>query len=403
MFRPAPTWLLWIVSAGSIVAAACSGAATTGGADGGGAGATTAGAGGSDGGTAGAAGAANPTDGGADVPVDVAASARAEQACRDAIIAQCERIAACTGNSADGCPATADRCPSYYFGPHTLRTVENVEACVPLLRQASCTDIVMGLGSQCLLGGLGAAGAPCSGASECASRSCSGYAPSCGTCGPALAMGAPCGNGGGSCTSGTVCHPTTRICVAAPISVAHAHEGEACDLAATPPVGCDGDLMCTPSGSGSTGGTCTALPTQGEPCLSTTGARCAAGLGCGLSTASGKRELICGDPAPCGTTTCTATAYCFESPTVQINCRPYATEGQACTRGTDDALCAPGTACVASSSADAGSERCVPVVELGAACGPDALCRDPFVCQAGHCARFDPASCFATVDAGVGQ
>jgi hypothetical protein len=45
----------------------------------------------------------------------------------------------------------------------------------------------------------------------------------------------------------------------------------------------------------------------------------------------------------------------------------------------------------------------VPLVELGAACGADALCREPFICQVGHCARFDPATCVATADAGVGQ
>ena len=395
-----------LVSLVVLAVGGCSGGSGTGGQAGGG-GAKTGGGGASGtGGTGGAAGQTTPADGGADAPGDaaleVASATRAEQACRDALIAQCERLTACAGSSSAGCVQYADRCPSYYFGPHTLRTVESVEACVPLLRQATCTDLALGLGSQCLLGGLGAAGAPCSSASECASRSCSGLAPGCGTCASVIAAGAACGTGVGSCISGTVCHPTTHVCVAGPISVAHAGGGEACDLKASPPIGCQGDLMCEPTASGSSAGTCTALPKQGEPCRNTSGAQCAPGLSCGISTTTGKREALCGDPPPCGTLTCAATDYCFESPTVQINCRPYATLGHACTNATGEQVCAPGSVCVAAPSGDAG-EICVPLVELGAACGADALCRDPFVCQAGHCARFDPASCFAAVDAGAGQ
>jgi hypothetical protein len=45
---------------------------------------------------------------------------------------------------------------------------------------------------------------------------------------------------------------------------------------------------------------------------------------------------------------------------------------------------------------------CVPrgQVELGGACDADAPCQSPFVCQAGVCARFDPATCFLGRDGG---
>jgi hypothetical protein len=352
-----------------------------------------------------------PSDASYDTPSDASSdassSARAEKACRDAVIAQCERFAACFGGLLDsyGCTAQADRCPSYYFNPRTLRTVENVEACVPLLRAATCTDFAMGLASQCLLGGIGAAGAPCSGASECASRTCSTAAPNCGTCGVPIAAGAPCG-GGGSCVSGTVCHPTMRVCVAAPITIAHAKAGAPCDTGAAPPVGCEGDLDCRVGAGGGTAGTCTARPGQGEACLSVLSAQCAPGLDCGISTTTGARQTICGNPRPCGATTCAPTSFCFESPQVQLHCQPYLTAGQECPTDAGDGQqeCAPGTACLPRPS-DAGLAHgvCIALAERGQLCDASAPCRNPFVCRAGLCAPFDPATCFASVDAGPGQ
>jgi hypothetical protein len=408
-------WWLGLASIGAV--AACSGGSGAGGVDAR-AGATgTAGAAGATGsagggGAGGAGGATVPPDGGAGSSVDAAPdqspSTRAEQVCREAILAQCVRLAACLGigiTQAD-CEMQADRCPDYYFGPRSLRTVDDVEACIPYLRGATCTDIALGLGSQCLLGGTGPAGAPCSGASECASKVCSQAAPNCGTCGVPIAAGAPCGAGGGTCVSGTVCHPKSHTCVAAPIALAHAKLGAACDLGADPPLGCEGDLSCTPASSGQTAGTCTALPGPGEPCLNILGTQCGSGLSCGLSTVGGTRKKVCGDPPLCGTAPCPATSFCFESPEFWLACVPYVTVGAECVRGEGPVgVCAPGTWCT-NGGTDGGTEYhgvCVALGELGAACDGATPCRDPFVCRAGHCAHYDPASCFAVTDGGAGQ
>jgi hypothetical protein len=175
------------------------------------------GGGGGSGGNTGAAGSQGTIDGGADAPVAMTA----EQVCRDAIIAQCERIATCAGVSSDGCAVLAEHCPGYYFSPTSLRTIENVSACIPKIRAASCTDIMLGNYNSCLAGGTGGGGAPCVAASQCQSGSCSGYWPTCGTCTPALAVGDPCGSGAAICPVGTRCNATTHVC-AAVMPVAHA-------------------------------------------------------------------------------------------------------------------------------------------------------------------------------------
>jgi hypothetical protein len=392
----------------------CKGAASSGAvsAGGGGAGSTgSAGIGGT-GAIAGAAGAGlggapGVGDAGSDHPVtsDAAAAARAEQACRDAIIVQCLRLGFCRGYGAtqESCEQYADRCPDYYFGPRTLRTVESIEACTAAIRQMTCTDIVMGLAAACLPGGTGEAGAPCSAASECASRYCSGTNPTCGTCAPPLDLGAPCGNvSEGACRSGTMCHPAKHVCVALPLAVTHARAGEPCALSGDPLIGCEGDLVCLVPRGGTTGGTCTALPAAGEPCLdSSAGPRCAAGLECGLSTADGGRTLLCGAPPPCGTKTCAANEFCFESPTVSIRCLPSAAAGEPCFDGVPEGtrFCLTGLLCTGTTTVvgDGGTGyrgTCNPPVGVADACDAVHVCREPLLCKDGHCARFDPESCF---------
>jgi hypothetical protein len=355
------------------------------------------------GGTAGGAG-------GSDARSDAAAATREEKACRDAIVTQCERVKVCMGSIIAGMDSTtadcaqyaADRCPDYYFGPHTLRTAENVEACVLLLREASCTDYLIGVATQCLVGGRGAAGDPCSGPAECASSWCSSIFGSCGACGKPLGLGEPCGNGSAYCASGTICRPGTRVCVATPLVVTHAAAGEPCTLTGDPLVGCEGDLACV-------SGKCTPLPKQGEPCLTASPmARCAPGFFCGMSTTDGGRVNLCGYPAPCGTGACDRNSFCYDSPTVGIHCQPYVGSGEACSQATDsDRRCATGFECVVKTAFDDAGRvyegTCEPQrnqVDLGGACDPtNAFCRSPFVCQAGHCVRFDPATCFQAKDA----
>jgi len=408
----------WFVGATAMLAA-CHASGSTGNASGGSGGSPPSASGGTtvngsggatvigSGGTAAGAGGAAPTDAGAtDAADDASLAARQDQACRDAIIAQCQRLVVCYGmavDSADACSQYADRCPSYYFNPRSLRTVESVEACIPMLKAATCTDVLLGLGSQCLDHGTGAAGAPCSSASECASASCSGLAPTCGTCSPVAATGAACGGDAGYCGSGQTCDPISRTCVAAPVTTAHSAEGQPCDLSANPPVGCEGDLVCVTGSDGGTAGTCMPLPGQGQPCLNGY-PDCASGFSCGISTTSGAREALCGNPPPCGDTTCAAGSYCIETPTMPLHCVPNAQLGEACiaSGGDGEGLCVTGATCgglVSESDGDGGTIRegtCVAFQDLGAACGGDTQpCRSPLLCQAGLCVRFDPETCFA--------
>ena len=258
--------------------------AARGGAGGGGGRAGGSGSGGSASGGSGSGGTTAHTDAGGDrvLLTDGSAATRAEQVCREAIIAQCMLVNVCYGAAADpsaGCAQLADRCPEYYFNPRSTRTVDNVEACIAFFKQATCTDVLMGL-TRRVPGGRQRCrrSLPCSGVSECQSRSCSGYSPTCGTCGAPAALGAPCGAGAGSCVTGTLCHPATQICVPFPLAVAHAGAGEPCDLMANPPVGCVGQLVCVAKARTQSAGTCTAPPAAGQPCLDGASTRCGTGL-----------------------------------------------------------------------------------------------------------------------------
>ncbi|HSS39581.1 MAG TPA: hypothetical protein VLT58_12510, partial [Polyangia bacterium] len=90
------------------------------------------------------------SDAGGDRPplTDASPATRAEQVCREAMITQCMLLNVCYSAAADptaGCAQLADRCPEYYFNPRSTRTVENVEACIAFFKQATCTDVLMGL------------------------------------------------------------------------------------------------------------------------------------------------------------------------------------------------------------------------------------------------------------------
>lgn len=347
-----------------------------------------------------------------DAASDIAQAALEDQACRDSIAALCQRRYECGLDGSPACPDAVALCPRIYFGPRSRRTAEAVAACSEVMRHAPCTDVRSGLATSCLPGGVGEAGAPCSSSSECASRSCSGNW-SCGTCAAALPLGAACGSGtSGSCVSGTICHPNSHVCVSAPLALAHAKLGEPCDPAGNPPVGCEGDLACFADAmvSVSTAGVCTALPKQDEPCLNWSGPQCGPGMECGRSTTGGTRKALCGSPPPCGTVTCDpATTVCIEAPKVPLNCRPYVTEGQACSSGgapEGDNICARDLICMIGTVVDAGvfnyyRGTCVRPGSRGDACGDMAPCKGYLRCQGGVCADFDPDSCGGPTDAGT--
>jgi hypothetical protein len=340
-----------------------------------------------------------------------AAGSVAEQACRDAIAAQCQRRQFCTGaSSSAGCGDVPYPCPSYYFGPDSRRTVENVQACLPALQQIACSDLLMGVLPDCLLGGNKQGGEPCAFASQCASSVCSGGVNACGMCAAVLEVGQPCGGAQSACRTGTFCHRTTGVCTAA-TTIVHAAEGSPCDLAANPVVSCQGDLICSVTTSALTAGTCVRPPAAGQPCAIFPGGNqiCAPGLRCGISTVSGSRMLVCGQ-GPCGTVQCPPTAFCYEDPMTPLNCRTLATLGQTCTQNMPggDALCDPTTVCKIVSDAGAGapaSGTCVvrpPPTAVGDACDPATGCDFPLLCTGGHCVGLDPASCTAPPDAAAG-
>jgi hypothetical protein len=302
------------------------------------------------------------------------------------------------------CAATADRCPDYYFGPGSLRTVENVEACIPTLKQATCTDVDMGLKPACLVNGLGAANDACGASSQCASGVCFSTTFPCETCQVAGAIGAGC-DLYTPCAAGGICSPGTRTCVAWPVT--HATEGQPCAYGGNPLIGCEGDLVCVPTTRYGSTGTCQSMPKQGETCLDHASGgfyglpQCAPGFACGIDRSDGLRTARCGNPAPCGKTVCDVNSYCYETPTVFNECRAYSLPGQACTVSWGEHNCASGSVCVP--AADGGDQgTCVAIVEvgLGEACNATATCKSPSSCQSGRCTSYDPASCLQSADGG---
>jgi hypothetical protein len=331
-----------------------------------------------------------------------------EKACHDVTTALCARRAFCGGQTSAGC-ADSYPCPSYYFAPDSRRNVDNLEACLPVLQQLPCTEALIGVLPDCLLGGTRQGGAPCAFGSQCASGSCSGGITACGTCAAVLEAGQACGSGQGICRAGSFCHRTTKVC-SATSTIVHAGEGSPCDLAADPVVGCEGDLICNVTTSAQTAGTCVRPPGDGQPCAIAPGGTqiCAAGLRCGIVTTSGARVLACGQN-PCGTQQCPAGSFCYEDPMTPLNCRVYATEGQTCTQNMPggDTMCASPTFCEVASDAGVGtpaSGTCVRLTSLrpGDACDPAVGCNFPLLCTGGTCAGLDPATCTGSVDAAAG-
>jgi hypothetical protein len=367
-----------------------------------------AGAGGAAGGGMGGGSGANGTD-----ASDGPATASAEQACRDVIYAQCARRAFCLGQSSTGC-ADSYPCPGYYIGaPGSRRTVDNLEACLPVLQQLPCSDLLMGVLPDCLLGGTRQGGEPCAFSSQCASGNCSGGFDACGTCAAVLEVGQACGSGQGNCRAGSFCHRTLKVCTSLS-TVGHGVEGSPCDLGADPVLSCQGDLICdTGDHPGATAGTCVRPPGDGKPCAfpaQATAEICAAGLMCGIITTSGSRVLTCGQN-PCGTQQCAAGYFCYEDPTTPLNCRAFATEGQTCTQNMPggDKLCASPTYCKIDADSGAGgpqSGTCVKLTtssqKVGDACDPAVGCSFPLLCTNGTCAGIDPTTCTGPVDAATG-
>ncbi len=331
-----------------------------------------------------------PADGAADVPAAVAA---ATAACRDAITAQCRRYAECRGGDAASCAAIViDRCPSYYFNPRSLRTVAEIQACLPTFAAMTCTDLAMGLSPPCLRRGTGAVGAVCLYNTECQSGCVEGL-DECGTCVNAsrAATGEAC-DSTHFCGETDYCHTVSKTC-APKTSVVHAAEGQPCDFGAQPSVGCQGDLVCARTTDTGTAGICRRPPQLGEPCARSgdplLSQLCGPGLACGA-------QMTCQVPAPiasgCGDGgACDDASFCHSGA-----CVPRAPEGQLCrifdTTEGPAIECTLGVWCV--TQPDAGRNGvCTRPGALGDSCDVAHPCAGSLCGTAGRCTSYDPAAC----------
>jgi hypothetical protein len=333
-----------------------------------------------------------------DASADGAADAlNATSACRASITTQCQRQVVCRGADLAACVEIADRCPSYYFNPTSNRTVADIQACLPALAAMTCTDIAMALTPPCLVGGTAPAGTACLYNTECEFR-CTDGLDQCSTCYAAtrVATGEVCDSTRG-CASTDFCHSVARVCTSK-TSVLHAAEGEACDFAAQPVVGCIGDLVCARATASGTAGTCRPLPKLGEPCAMAgdiVGSQCSAGLVCDAATTTCQpyKPPGCGDGGACD-----VNSFCQSGSL----CVPRAAEGQPCRwSGTSE----PQIDCVANIwcvlAPDAGRNGvCTRPGTIGDACDTTHPCVDS-LCAGGRCGEFDPARCQLAQDAGT--
>jgi hypothetical protein len=347
-------------------------------------------------------------DAGADVPADMATSddggvgTTADQLCRAAIQARCDRLATCAGTpeSAADCAAIAVTCPDYFFNQASTRTIAAVTSCLAELQQEPCTDLDLELYPSCWSGGTRPAGAPCAYASDCQSTGCSGHGTTCGVCaaGPA-ATGASCAQV--RCGAGDFCHPTTKLCTPGG-TIVHAGQGQACDPAADPAVGCTGDLHCI-APSGQTAGMCQPLPLLdlGQPCYQMPGV-CRPPLICSISIDGATTTSQCvalPSDSQCGDASCDDTTFCKVTGTSRT-CVPRAAVGAVCAGdgGTVTVECVSGALCTGSPGV------CTVYGMRGDPCD-DATqpCGNYLVCTNGRCAPLGTEGCPLTPgDAGPG-
>jgi len=324
----------------------------------------------------------------------------ADDLCRTAIFARCQRLAACGGGvSPDGsCTAASAACPDYLFNQASTRTVAGIAACLDELGQQPCSDIDLGVLPSCLSPGTRPAGAACAYSSNCASGGCSGRGMVCGTCAaePA-ATGQSCASAG--CRAGDFCHPASKLCTSGS-TIVHAAQDQPCDLAAQPSVGCAGDLHCI-APTGQTAGTCQPLPLLdvGQPCYQVPGV-CRAGLECFTningSTTTSECVALPGDPA-CGSAPCDSTTFCKSGDGGRY-CAPRAAVGDVCAGdgGAVIAQCVSGAFCF-------GGGVCGKYGMRGDPCSDAQPCASYLVCTNGRCAPLGTEGCAPMAgDAGGG-
>ena len=301
------------------------------------------------------------------------------EVCQSAIKVQAERRSVCEGYLLEHLLDVANLCPDYYFNADSNRTVGDVAACLGPLAARTCTDVAINLLPSCLASGSRPTGAGCAYSSQCQSGMCGGTGEQCSTC---RAGGIPVGSTcvGGDCQNGSFCHSKTGVCTAA-ATVVYATQGQPCDLAGTPVVGCVGDLLCV-SSSSSTAGTCSPLPGVGQPCWTSNIGEmmCAAGATCtslGVSGTGTCTLAACGAGPQCDVTSaCVAGDGGFA-------CVPLPTIGQPC----GVLPCLPPGICMFSTGI------CAAPRASGETCDADNPCADLLSCVAGTCQPLGSENC----------
>jgi hypothetical protein len=128
-------------------------------------------------------------------------------------------------------------------------------------------------------------------------------------------------------------------------------------------------------------GTCTALPTAGQPCA---GGKCGTGLYCGGTAAMPVCAARLGEGSPCSSATQCQEGLTCREPAVGAAkiCRAYGTAGQPC-GGFLGHDCQRGLDCDTSRS----PAVCITRVGEGQPCRASSNCTDGLVCIAGSCAK----------------
>lgn len=279
-----------------------------------------------------------------------------DQAASDAANVYCARVQACApayltlgyGDLATCEASFKAQLLSSLGAPGSSTTAAQIEACVAVFPQTSCSDLLVGKSPapcQTMPGQL-AAGAACAVDSQCVGTRCR------------VAPGALCG----TCTS-------------------PADAGAGCGITGD----CQPGLTCQ-------NGSCVAYGNEGTPCSTTL--PCRPDLGCVGGT--------CGTPSPTGTT-CASSTECnqlqgdFCNP-ITLVCQQvtFVQPGSMCGLVSNQlVLCVgPGSYCEGDNAAPYVG-TCEAHANDGASCDADAgrLCDEVSVCSGGTCQVPDPASC----------
>lgn len=324
---------------------------------------------------------------------DTGGAFTADEVCREAVKAYCQRLDECSRGSSS-CFARAELCPSYYFGQGSSMTPEGVKACIGELASWSCVDIQTNIPVPCLKPGQLTGGSACAFDSQCASEECKGGEQGCGTCTPQeRELGQACGGGSEhQCVAGTFC-ATTGNCEAIG-AVVHVGEGERCGMFDTPTVSCTGNLYCYYD-SKKSDYFCVQKGADGKACgydgaTATEKVPCAHGLDCAIDYVAepGATLGTCRQPRDCGDVTCDEGFYCDRIRNWE--CKPLPGLGQPCVQASAPG-CAPGLICTVQPTYASTGTCLPPRAGLGDAC--DVYCNLWQRCESDRCVYLDAASC----------